>query len=156
MSSSIPHRSPSWRPSRVTPGGFCGRARRRSMAAPALRRSIRRESGEFPDQRRSSSPPTAEIWMADVIRVTREEHPAAEVPREWLVTNGLGGYASATISGEITRRNHGFLIAALPPPLGRMVVLNDLDIEIERADGTIANLREQGRLIDFRLKMGLP
>jgi len=94
--------------------------------------------------------------MTDVIRVTREEHPAAEVPREWLVTNGLGGYASATISGEITRRNHGFLIAALPPPLGRMVALNDLDIEIERADGTIANLRERGRFLDFTLKMGLP
>src|SRR5580765_623446 len=94
--------------------------------------------------------------MADVLRVTRDEKPATEVPREWLVTNGLGGYASATISGVITRRYHGFLIAALPPPLGRMVVLNDLDVEIECADGTVANLREQGRFIDFTLKMGLP
>ncbi len=94
--------------------------------------------------------------MADVIRVTRDESPLTEVRREWLVTNGHGGYASATISGAITRRYHGFLIAALPPPLGRMVVLNDLDVEIERADGTVANLREQGRFIDFTLKMGLP
>jgi hypothetical protein len=37
-----------------------------------------------------------------------------------LVTNGLGGFASATISGEITRRYHGFLIAALPAPQGRI------------------------------------
>ena len=92
--------------------------------------------------------------MADVLRVTRDENPATEVPREWLVTNGLGGYASATISGAITRRYHGFLIAALPPPLGRMVVLNDLDVEIERADGSVANLREQGRFLDFTLKHG--
>ncbi len=94
--------------------------------------------------------------MREVIRVSRDENPAPEAPREWLVTNGLGGYASATISGAITRRYHGFLIAALPPPLGRMVVLNDLDVEIERADGTLANLREQGRFIDFTLKLGLP
>ena len=94
--------------------------------------------------------------MFDVIRVTRDESPLTEVPREWLVTNGHGGYASATISGAITRRHHGFLIAALPPPLGRMVVLNDLDVEIERADGTVANIREQGRFIDFTLTMGLP
>jgi predicted glycogen debranching enzyme len=94
--------------------------------------------------------------MSEVIRVSRDEHPPSEAPREWLVTNGLGGYASATISGEITRRYHGFLIAALPPPLGRMVVLNDFDVEIERADGVIANLRERGRFVDFTLQMGLP
>jgi predicted glycogen debranching enzyme len=98
----------------------------------------------------------AEMRMTDVIRATRDENPVTEVPREWLVTNGLGGYASATISGAITRRYHGFLIAALPPPLGRTVVLNDLDVEIERADGSVANLREQGRFVDFTLKMGLP
>jgi predicted glycogen debranching enzyme len=94
--------------------------------------------------------------MADVLRATHDENPVTEVPREWLVTNGLGGYASATISGAITRRQHGFLIAALPPPLGRTVVLNDLDVEIERADGTVGNLREQGSFLDFTLKMGLP
>jgi predicted glycogen debranching enzyme len=94
--------------------------------------------------------------MNEVIRVSHDENPASEAPREWLVTNGLGGYASATISGAITRRYHGFLIAALPPPLGRMVVLSDFAVEIERADGTLANLREQGRFLDFTLKMGLP
>ena len=94
--------------------------------------------------------------MVDLLRATRDENPAPEAPREWLVTNGFGGYASATISGAITRRYHGFLIAALPAPLGRMVVLNDLDVEIERADGSVANLREQGRFLDFTLNMGLP
>src|SRR5205814_1888850 len=42
--------------------------------------------------------------------------------REWIVANGLGGYASGTISGAVTRRYHGLLIAALPAPLGRIVM----------------------------------
>ena len=77
---------------------------------------------------------------SEVLRVVRDENPNPEAPREWLVTNGLGGFASATVTGEITRRYHGFLIAALPAPLGRMVVLNDLDVEIERADGSVARI----------------
>ena len=44
--------------------------------------------------------------------------------REWLVTNGLGGYASGTVSGALTRRYHGLLIAAYPTPFGRTMVLN--------------------------------
>src|SRR6202011_341954 len=44
--------------------------------------------------------------------------------REWLVTNGLGGYASGTVSGAVTRRYHGLLIAALSAPLGRIVMWN--------------------------------
>ena len=39
--------------------------------------------------------------------------------REWLVTNGIGGFASGTISGNLTRRYHGLLIAALRPPVSR-------------------------------------
>jgi predicted glycogen debranching enzyme len=94
--------------------------------------------------------------MVDVIRVSRDENPVADARREWLVTNGLGGFASATISGEITRRYHGFLIAALPAPLGRIVMLSDVEAEIERADGTTANIRETGRFLGFTLAMGLP
>ena len=94
--------------------------------------------------------------MVDVIRVSRDENPVADARREWLVTNGLGGFASATISGEITRRYHGFLIAALPAPLGRIVMLSDVEAEIERADGTTANIRETGQFLGFTLAMGLP
>ena len=50
---------------------------------------------------------------------------AAGHAREWLVTNGLGGYASGTVAGSHTRRYHGLLIAALPAPLGT-VMLNHL------------------------------
>jgi predicted glycogen debranching enzyme len=47
--------------------------------------------------------------------------------REWLLTNGLGGYASGTIAGAVTWRYHGLLIAALPAPIGRSTMLNHLD-----------------------------
>src|SRR6185437_8517278 len=42
--------------------------------------------------------------------------------REWIVTNGIGGYASGTLSGANTRCYHGFLTAALDPPGGRTVL----------------------------------
>src|SRR5712672_4677114 len=81
--------------------------------------------------------------MVEVIRASRDENPIPEARREWLVTNGLGGFASATISGEITRRYHGFLIAALPAPQGRVVMLNDLDVAVGRSDGSLASLRDR-------------
>ena len=49
------------------------------------------------------------------------------IRREWLETNGLGGWASSTISGAHTRRYHGLLVAATRPPVGRMVMLSKLD-----------------------------
>ena len=48
--------------------------------------------------------------------------PLAE-SREWLCANGLGGFASGTVSGVLTRRYHGLLVAALAPPLGRTLLL---------------------------------
>jgi predicted glycogen debranching enzyme len=51
--------------------------------------------------------------------------------REWVVTNGIGGYASGTIAGSLTRRYHGLLVAALNPPLGRTLLLTKLDEEVE-------------------------
>jgi predicted glycogen debranching enzyme len=47
--------------------------------------------------------------------------------REWLVTNGIGGFASGTVSGNLTRRYHGLLVAALQPPVGRMQIVAKLD-----------------------------
>ncbi|MEW6156720.1 MAG: amylo-alpha-1,6-glucosidase [Verrucomicrobiota bacterium] len=55
--------------------------------------------------------------------------------REWLVTNGLGGYASGTIAGSVTWRYHGLLIAAMPAPLGRVVMLNHLAEFLRFEDG---------------------
>ena len=47
--------------------------------------------------------------------------------REWLVTNGIGGYAAGTVAGVLTRRYHGLLLAALRPPLARTLLLAKLD-----------------------------
>ncbi len=52
---------------------------------------------------------------------------ASSTVREWLVTNGLGGFASGTVSGVATRRYHGLLVAALAPPRGRCVLVSHLD-----------------------------
>jgi predicted glycogen debranching enzyme len=56
--------------------------------------------------------------------------PVAE-GREWLVTNGLGSYASGTIAGLLTRRYHGLLVAALQPPVGRTLLVAKLDETVE-------------------------
>jgi len=51
--------------------------------------------------------------------------------REWIITNGLGGYASSTVTGMNTRKYHGLLVAAINPPVDRMVLLSSLDEEIQ-------------------------
>ena len=51
----------------------------------------------------------------------------AALRREWLLTNGLGGFASSTIIGLNTRRYHGLLVAATQPPVGRIVMLSKLE-----------------------------
>lgn len=60
--------------------------------------------------------------------------PAASSSREWLETNGIGGYACSTISGINTRRYHGLLTAAAEPPLGRVRMLSKYE-ETLRIDG---------------------
>ncbi len=47
--------------------------------------------------------------------------------REWIETNGLGGFASSTITGLNTRRYHGLLVAAIAPPVGRTVLLSKVE-----------------------------
>jgi len=87
---------------------------------------------------------------------------------EWLLTNGLGGYASCSIAGITTRKYHGLLIAALPPPFGRTIMLNHLAEQIvlpngtsrwltceEKTDGQI-DLSAMSYLKEFRLEAGLP
>ena len=50
---------------------------------------------------------------------------------EWLVTNGIGGYASGTVASLLTRRSQGLLIAALEAPFGRTLLVSKLDETIE-------------------------
>src|SRR5512145_244415 len=58
---------------------------------------------------------------------------------EWLVANGIGGYASGSVSGALTRRYHGLLVAALNPPLGRTVLVSKFD-ETITYDGRVYDL----------------
>ncbi len=88
--------------------------------------------------------------------------------REWLVTNGLGGYASGTIAGAVSRRFHGLLIAALPTPLGRRMMFNHLSELVRLPDGMTCLLSGEERaggmlelpgaayLTEFRTELGLP
>ncbi|MBW3553082.1 MAG: amylo-alpha-1,6-glucosidase [Gemmatimonadetes bacterium] len=89
------------------------------------------------------------------------------VEREWLVTNGLGGYASGTVSGATTRRYHGLLVAALPAPLGRVLLLVDMAETVRLPDGREIRLGGEERpdalslhgaehLREFRLDHGIP
>jgi predicted glycogen debranching enzyme len=52
---------------------------------------------------------------------------AKTLRREWLDTNGIGGWASSSLAGAHTRRYHGLLVAATKPPVGRMVLLSKLE-----------------------------
>ena len=61
------------------------------------------------------------------------DDPYFLITREWLVTNGLGGYASGTLLGIPSRRYHGFFIPNLPSPRGRTMMLPRLDEEVELA-----------------------
>src|SRR4028118_29619 len=54
--------------------------------------------------------------------------------REWLETNGIGGFASSTVSGANTRRYHGLLTAATKPPLGRVTMLSKFEETIRIGD----------------------
>ncbi|HEY6991184.1 MAG TPA: amylo-alpha-1,6-glucosidase [Bryobacteraceae bacterium] len=92
--------------------------------------------------------------------------PDPHLDREWLVTNGLGGYASGTVAGPLTRRYHGILIAALPNPLGRYMMLNAVCERMKLPDHgeyfvgprELANATADAHLIaeEFRLEAGLP
>src|SRR5215510_4612473 len=54
--------------------------------------------------------------------------------REWLETNGIGGFAASTITGMNTRRYHGLLVAATKPPVGRMVLLSKFEETLVSGD----------------------
>jgi predicted glycogen debranching enzyme len=98
----------------------------------------------------------------------KDSDPDLLLKREWLVTNGLGGYASGTLSGILTRRYHALLVAALPAPYGRVLMLTNLAEEVRMPSGETVLLSGQEhpgqpleldwtrRIVDFRLESGLP
>jgi predicted glycogen debranching enzyme len=77
-------------------------------------------------------------------------HLSSAERREWLCTNGIGGFASGTVAGTLTRRYHGLLVAALKPPLGRTLLCTKVE-ETVRYDGLALPLfanRWAGNVID--------
>jgi predicted glycogen debranching enzyme len=133
-----------------------------------------------PDHRIGPNGPAADGALAEAaIRLDDLVHriawPAAGatkrddiLSREWLVTNGLGGYASGSVAGAITRRYHALLIAALPAPLGRVVMLNHLSerlrfpdrsvvwLGVHSQNGQLTQVEGAQHLVEFRLEAGLP
>ncbi len=95
------------------------------------------------------------------------DEPERLLTQEWLVTNGIGGYASSSVAGACTRRFHGLLIAALPSPLGRTLMLNHLAEELRLPGGSVLRLGGDElvggidvpaakALSEFHLETGLP
>ena len=96
----------------------------------------------------------------------RGDDADALLDREWLVGNGLGGYATGTLGGVCTRRYHGVLIAAVPG-VGRTVMLSHVRDVLRLPDGGAYRLGGEERsvglelhgsshLAEFRLELGLP
>lgn len=66
------------------------------------------------------------------MKFTKEKLNLEEgLTKEWLITNGIGGYSSSTIIGSNTRKYHGLLIAPLSPPASRYLILSKVDEAIE-------------------------
>ncbi|MBC7794722.1 MAG: glycogen debranching enzyme family protein [Clostridia bacterium] len=111
--------------------------------------------------------------MTDLIRTISlaqayDKKTETLLDREWLVTNGLGGYASGSLGGVPTRRYHGWLIAGLADPLGRTMMLNHLAESVMVPSGKRVRLGGEERdrhdielhgleyFEDFHLETGLP
>ncbi len=87
--------------------------------------------------------------------------------REWLITNGIGGFACGTVSQARTRRYHGWLVASLRPPVDRVLMLAKADVTLairgrkfqlgcnEFADGTVSPTGYL-QIIEFRIEDGIP
>ena len=109
-----------------------------------------------------------EIFRAPrLVREIPVKQTSSDLDHEWIVTNGIGGYASGTIAGINTRRFHGWLIAALPAPHGRMMMMNQIEETLSVGDHvyhlTADNLSQATQtdtvspfLKSFRLENGLP
>jgi glycogen debranching enzyme len=122
--------------------------RSRSRPFRARSKPARRDNARIGGSKARRARAAAQAQLA----LTRETcgDLAVAARREWLVTNGIGGYAAGTVATLTARRYHGLLVAALTPPLGRRVLFAKLDARITYAgrsydldttrwhDGTVA------------------
>jgi predicted glycogen debranching enzyme len=136
-----------------------------------MKASVRRANGE----RRRPPPAARRAGVANGASIQRVTWPGTAessvellLGREWMVTNGLGGYASGTLLNVPTRRFHALLVSALPAPIGRAAMLNHLTEKVTLPDGrsgeiggselSPGKLQVSGvaGLKDFWLEDGLP
>ncbi len=114
----------------------------------------------------ANNPTPALVRRIDFSRAA-SDHVPQWLNREWLVTNGLGGYASGTIAGAVTWKYHGLLIAALPAPLGRTTMLNHLEEGLFRPGHKLTQFggaepshpdeaKAPNYLVEFRLENQMP
>src|SRR3982751_5412986 len=109
--------------------------------------------------------------LTRIIASMKDARPTDGEPvprREWLITNGLGGYASGTVAGVVNRRYQGLLVASLPAPLGRVVMLNHLLERVRLPNRHVGWLGDEDavagpnvvdraeHLVEFKLELGLP
>jgi len=95
------------------------------MDAPGSVAEPRRKSNASklrPKRPAGSGPPASPAVEAVAFGRDVCGDPESASAREWLVTNGIGGYASGTVGGIPTRRYHGLLVAAVQPPVGRRLL----------------------------------
>lgn len=84
----------------------------------------------------------------------RIDSPATWTGKEWMLANGLGGYASGTLAGSTSRRHDGLLVAALDAPHGRTIMLDRLQETLLLPEGGAVPLFDL--VAEFRLEAGLP
>jgi predicted glycogen debranching enzyme len=95
--------------------------------------------------------------LLPAVRVTPQPGSSGQqelIEHEWLVTNGIGGYGSGTLPGVVTRRYHGVLVAALPNPLGRVVMLNELRESVEGTSLGLEYFEMEGSVAVWRYRLG--
>src|SRR5438876_12170209 len=143
-------------------------------ASPGTQRSCSRRTRASPPRPAASDEMSRDPseGMIDV-PVRRLPWPGAQasdveplVTGEWLLANGLGGYAGGSISGVITRRYHGLLVAALGT--GRTIMFTHVWERLRLPDRTVVVLSDEENaggplalqgaryLTEFRLELGLP
>jgi predicted glycogen debranching enzyme len=71
-------------------------------------------------------PVVADPWLTHRLMIAPPGGALGQLDKEWLLTNGTGAYAMGTAGGINTRPYHGLLVAATRPPVGRMVILNQM------------------------------
>ncbi len=104
----------------------------------------RDDMGFSPSTRRAAKPAASAQESTDFVHFTAKDISLESgLNREWIITNGIGGYGMGALIGARTRHYHGLLVAALEPPLGRVVTVAQLLEAVKQPDGSNTYLHTQ-------------